>query len=116
MRQRCIKGSGDPNANFGGFGHVTDMLENSYEYFSKCSLHKLWNKDISTSGAGRWQWVCCSWWSKNLEYHSVFRHQWRIPVILTLCPAVKNAVPVVDLGVGLFFGFFWLQQMVIIQK
>lgn len=34
-----------------------------------------------------------------------------MPVILTLCPAVKNAAPVTDLGfglvfVGVFFVFF----------
>lgn len=45
-------------------------------------------------------------------------------VILTLCSAVKNAVPVVDLGIGLVFlfgcvfvgVFFWLQQMAIMLK
>ena len=51
MKQRCIEGSGSPHANFGGFCNVIDVPENSYEFFSKCSLHKLWNKDISTSGA-----------------------------------------------------------------
>jgi len=39
-----------------------------------------------------------------------------MPVMLALCPAVKNAAPVIGLGVGLAFGFFWLRQMAITLK